>query len=252
MTRYNVWLNGLGLQDIDPAIHITDVQEHAPEPLLTTAVRALGDGLHTLRRTRQSLSVAVRFAVREYQPARRSAILQRIRAWALQGGSLSIGNRPGQRLMVDPAALPTSHSALRWTEELTLLFTARTTPYWEEAYPTQASAPATLVLPGDAPAAPMELRWCCTSSASVDLTITTPLTSMTFRELPALIGKELVISHEAGVLTAFIGETDVLPFRTPESSDDLLLPCGVSSLVSVQVNGADAQGCTVAARGRWL
>lgn len=252
MTRYHVWLNGLGLQDIDPAIFITDVQEHAPEPLLTTAPRAQGDGLHILRRSRQSLSVAVRFAVREYQPARRSAILQKIRAWALQGGSLTTGDRPGQRLCVDPAELPSAHSTLRWTEELTLLFTARSLPYWEEASPTQAITPATLMLPGDAPSAPMELHWCCTATAAVVLTITTPLSTMTFIDLPAVTGQELVITHASGVLTAFIGETDVLPCRTPESSDDLLLPCGVASAVTVTVDGAAAQGCTVSARGRWL
>lgn len=251
MTRYHVWLNGLGLQDIDPTVYITDVQEYAPEPLLTTAPRALGDGLHVLRQSRQSLSVAVRFALREYQPARRSAILQKIRGWAAQGGSLTTSQRPGQRLMVDPAALP-AHSALRWTEELTLLFTARIAPYWEEAYPVQSSVPITLTLPGDAPAAPMELRWPCTATASADMTITTPLSSLSFHALPAIVGQELVISHKAGVLTAFIGETDVLPCRTPESSDDLLLPCGTPALVSVKVNGADAQGCTVSARGRWL
>ena len=252
MTRFRIWLDDLGLQDIDPSIHIIDVQEHAPQQALTTAARASGDGLHVLHQSRESLTVAVRFAIREQRPTRRSAILQRIKLWAQQGGSLAVGHRPGLRLMVAPGQL-SNFSSLRWTEALTLTFTAYHVPYWEDVHPTQATAsPALLFLPGDAPAAPMDLRWRTSLSGQLALTITTPLSSITFRDMQVGADQELFLSHDAGVLTATLDGVDIRPHRTPESSDDLLLPCGQSSNVTVTANGEAVQGCTLIARGRWL
>lgn len=252
MTRFRIWLDGLGLQDIDPSIRIIDVQEHTPQQAQTTAAKAAGDGLHVLHRRRESLSVEIRFAIRDQHPDRRSAILQKVKAWASQGGSLSVSHRPGLRLMVIPGQL-SNFSSLRWTENLALTFTACHVPYWEDAHPTQATvSPAALFLPGDAPAAPMDLRWRSSLSGQLALTITTPLSSITFRNVQVTADQELLISHDAGVLTATLDGTDLLPHRTPESSDDLLLPCGQTSTVSVTANGEAVQGCTLIARGRWL
>lgn len=252
MTRFRIWLDGLGLQDIDPSIHIIDVQEHTPQQALATAARAVGDGLHVLRRSRESLSVAICFAIREQRPSRRSAILQKIKAWSRQGGSLTVSHRPGLRLMVAPGQL-SNFSSLRWTETLTLTFTARRVPYWEDAHPTQATAsPASLFLPGDAPAAPLDLRWRSSLSGQLTLTVTTPLSSITFSNVQVTAEQELLISHEAGVLTATLDGADILPYRTPKSSDDLMLPCGQISTVSVTANGEAVHGCALIARGRWL
>ena len=250
MTRYKVWLDQQGLQDLDPAIHIIDLQEQPPSQLLSTAARAQGDCVFLARRTRQSLSVTVRFAIREPRPARRQAILQKVRTWA-QGSYLSTGDRPQQRLKVQAENLPTLSSALQWTDALSITFTAYEAPFWEDAQPT-TSATSTLYLPGDAPAAPVDMRWVCSSNTPAEVTIATPLSSITFRDLPLKAGQELVISHESGVLTATIDGADVLPSRTPESSDDLLLPCGQTSTVTVTADGVEASGCIFSARGRWL
>ncbi|MBQ8312612.1 MAG: hypothetical protein IJX84_05345 [Clostridia bacterium] len=249
MTRYKVWLDQQGLQDLDPAIHIIDLQEQPPSQLLSTAARAQGDGVFLARRTRQSLSVTVRFAIREPRPARRQAILQKVRTWA-QGSYLSTGDRPQQRLKVQAENLPTLSSALKWTDALSITFTAYEAPFWEDAQPT--SATSTLYLPGDAPPAPLDMRWVCSSNAPAEVTIATPLSSITFRDLPLKAGQELVISHESGTLTATIDGADVLPHRTPESSDDLLLPCGQISTVTVTADSTTTSGCIFSARGRWL
>lgn len=251
MTRYQVWLDQQGLQDIDPAIFITDIQEQPPSQLLSTAARAQGDGVFLARRNRQSLSVTVRFAIREPSPARRQAVLQKVRAWAQQGSFLSTSDRPLQRLKVQAENLPTLQSALKWTDALSITFTAYEAPFWEDSQPTTATA-SSLYLPGDAPSAPMDMRWVCNSAAPDVVTMATPLSSITFRGLPLKAGQELVISHESGILTATIDGADVLPCRTPESSDDLLLPCGQTSTVTLTADGQAATGCTFTARGRWL
>ena len=250
MTRYKVWLDQQGLHDIDPAICILDLQEQPPSQLLSTAARAEGDGVFLARRVRQSLSVTVRFAIREPHPARRQAILQKVRTWA-QGSVLSTGDRPQQRLKVQAESLPTLSSALKWTDALSLTFTAYEVPFWEDAQPTTSTVP-TFYLPGDAPAAPLDMRWSSAISTPHVVTITTPMSSITFRDLPLHAGQELTISHETGVLTATIDGADVLTHRTPESSDDLLLPCGQANTVTVTADGTDVSGSIFYARGRWL
>lgn len=250
MTRYKVWLDQQGLQDLDPAICIIDLQEQPPSQLLSTAARAQGDGVFLARRARQSLSVTVRFAIREPHPARRQAILHKVRTWA-QGSYLTTSDRPQQRLKVQAESLPTLQSALKWTDALSITFTAYETPFWEDAQPT-ASATSTLYLPGDAPSAPVDVRWLCAADAPDEVTIATPLSRLTFCGLPLHAGQELVISHESGTLTATIDGADVLPHRTPESSDDLLLPCGQTSTVTLTADGAAASSCIFSARGRWL
>ena len=73
ITRYRVWLDGQGLSEMDPSIIVTDVTESEPEMHLSAVARAQGDGMLVTRRSRRSLSVTVRFLIREYNPLRRSA-----------------------------------------------------------------------------------------------------------------------------------------------------------------------------------
>lgn len=251
MTRFQVWLNGMSLQDVDPSIRITDVQELAPNQLTVTASRAGGDGLRLLHRTRQSLSVTVRFTIREYSPARRKAALTAVLAWARQGGWLTLGDRPGQRLHVAADTLPYLESALGWTKELFLGFTAYESPYWEENASTLFPAGRKVLLPGNAPSAPADFRW-IVPGGSVDLRIETPLSCIHLDGLSTVSGQTLALTHTAGLPVITLDGKDMLAWRTPDSSDDLLLPCGEASTVAVSCNGAAVDDCTVTARGRWL
>lgn len=244
MSRHQVWLNGQALHSLHPAIRITDVLEPAPHQLLTTAARAAGNGVHILRQARQSLSVEVRFVIREYAPARRKAVLQAVQAWASPGGILTLGDRPGQQLCVIAQELPCLQSALAWADTLSLCFTACQSPYWEQALPT-VFAPGPVVLPGNGPAAPVDLRWVSPGGQAAFLA-ETPL-SRIHLNLPTARGQVLTITHRAGVPVITLDGQDVLFSRTPDSSDDLLLPCGVPGSISVTPGE-----CTLEARGRWL
>lgn len=251
MTRFQVWLNGISLQDVAPSIRITDVRELAPDQRIATAARASGDGMRLLHRARQSLSVAVDFTIREYSPARRKAALAAVLGWASQGGWLTLGDRPGQRLHVTAESLPHMESALGWTEELSLGFTAYESPYWEEIAPTRFPAGRKILLPGNAPTAPADFLWTA-PGGSISLRIETPLSCMLLDGLPTVSGQQLALTHAAGVPVITLDGQDVLAYRTPDSSDDLLLPCGEASTVAVFCNGVSVGDCTVTARGRWL
>lgn len=250
MKRYQVWLDGKSLNDIDPAVRVIDIREHAPASRLEALPRAMGDGMHVTRHSRDALSVTVSFVIREYQPTLRKTIMQKIRAWA-QGHVLQISDRPGQRLTVKADQLPSLGSALKWTDTCSVTFTARDMPYWEEAFPTENAA-SSLTVPGDAPFCPLDLRWTCRHSGAVTLVIETPLSRIVFIELQVSPGQELVISHPQGIFAAALNSQDILPCRTPASSDDLLVPCGCESTVSVYVDDQAAQGVILSARGRWL
>lgn len=43
-TRYSVWMDGKGPQDIDPTIYITDIKEKQPKQNMVTASQGLRGG----------------------------------------------------------------------------------------------------------------------------------------------------------------------------------------------------------------
>ena len=243
VTRYGVWLDGLPMEELDPAIYITDVQEQAPQMNVVTAPRAMGDGLFVTHRARERLSVIVRFAIREYDTARRKDAMQKIISWARAGKYLAISDRPGQRLRVEVDAMPTITSALKWTQELTLTFVAYAMPFWQSEYPEiiATSDVASRFVPGDA------------VKASVDVVITPTGSAVTVAVGSSRITLEGVadaieISHgDDGVLRITSGGASILAKRTPESSDDLLAAPGEINRFSISGGSA-----TFRVRGVWL
>lgn len=243
-TRYAIALNGVGLQDLDARILVTDIQESAPRVQRTTVANARYDGLRLIRQSRQSLSVTVTFLLREYDTARRKALCSDVCAWAASGGWLTVSDRPGQRLRVHADGLPAVTSALRWTDPLTLTLTALEQPYWQDACPTAlhkdipAETLTTLsLLPmGNAPHCPLT----CTlvnhgSSAATTLTLNAGDTVFRLAD-PALIavnGTLAIDYDDQGMLRIRSGSTSMLHARSADSSDDLLLTPGHSGSVSI-------------------
>lgn len=242
-TRYAAWLDGLPLHDISPSIYVTDIQESEPQMDIITSARALGDGLHMVRKARKSLSVVVYFVIREYDTARRKAVLQDVIAWARNGTYLSISDRPDQRLKVEVDKYPTITSAMDWTQELAITFTAYTFPYWESALveKVHTSSSAKLIVAGNAPRAP------------VDATITTSASSVVIKAGESVIslvgvGGIVRIRHDsAGILRITQDGTPILSRRTPASSDDLYAIPGKENDFSV--TGGTA---VFSVRGVWL
>lgn len=242
LTRYGVWLDHLALHDIDPTICITDIQEQPGASNVVTHPRAAGHGLFVTRRSRESLSVVVRFAVREYDVTRRKAIVQRITAWAKAGRYLSVNDRPGQVLCVEVDELPTITSALKWTQDMAITFTAYALPFWRDEYPTilTTSGEDFMLVPGDADSAQVD------ASIRPDgdsVTISVGDTSITLEG----ISNDVEISHgDDGILRITSGGESIFAKRTPQSSDDLLAVPGRANAVSI--TGGTA---TVRVRGCW-
>lgn len=259
ITRYACWMDGQGLQDVDPALLILDIAESAPDTEVRTAASPLS-GTRVTGLARRSLTVTVTFAVRETSPVRRAAVLERVAAWA-QGTRLTVGHRPGQQLRCLCTALPAA-SALRWTAPLTVAFTAFASPYWESDHaacawitPAALTGSAVLTPVGTAPAVPAEALVINQSGETVNtLRLSCGDTSFDFRDLALSSGERLLIDHDDhGRLRMMIhGETSrsVMDKRTPDSADELLAACRRGNAVTVQSDAPVTVKFT--ARGRFL
>lgn len=226
--RTRVWLDDQGLHDLDPAIIITDVTESAPKVQKTTAAPALGEGSLLLRSVRRSLSVTVHFLIREYSPARRYAVLQKIQAWA-RGKKLCVSYRPGQQLHVTADALPVLPSSLKWTGTLSVTFTAYAMPYWQDAAPLRFTGEkGTLLVPGTAPGAPADVTVTNTGSGTAtSLTVHTGGSMIALQNISLPAGGSVVFAHdENGLMSITCGGVSLLAHRTAASADDLLVRPG--------------------------
>lgn len=242
VTRYMASLDGLPLHDIDPTIYITDIQEQAPQMNVVTHPRAAGHGMYRTRHARESVSVVIRFSIREYSTARRKAVLEQVIAWARDGGSLEINDRPGQALRVVLDVPPTITSSLHWTQELSMTLTAYDQPYWFgiDSVTVPANGDALLFVPGNAPEAAVDAEITATAGT---VTLAVGNTAITLED----VSGDISIDHVDGILRITSGGESILHKRTPESSDDLLAIPGRG--IPVYISGGTA---TVTARGAWV
>lgn len=240
-------LSGTTLRDLDERIHLLDVEELAPTVRTVTANR-IGDGLHLLRRQRERLSVRVRFLIEEYDIAARHQLLHLVSAWAEAGGALTLDEGGKRVLHVVCTQLPTM-STLNWLETLSVTFTAFACPYWEDTAEKgflllDSSADNTVIfaVPGDAPETPLNLQIRnIGESPLTDLTVSA-VGEISFAGLSIAPGAAIRIHHDAGVFAAEAvsddGAVSILPYRTPESADDLLLRPGVLNEIRIDANVA--------------
>lgn len=252
ITRYRAWKNEIGLQDIHDSIFITDIKEKTPKITAVTAAKPMGGGLHVQRMRRDSLSVVIRLAIRDYSTASRKATMSRVAAWAMEEGYLAIADRPGQRLYVRCEKPPVVESALKWTAETEMTLTAYDSPWWEDDTPTTVSGSgtsftATLPNPGD-----VESLVDATIKPSGKLTtftITANGSTMTFSGLSVASGSTVEITHTpAGLLCVKSGSNSLLAYRTAASADDLTAAAGLNA-ITFSANTSCA--VTFATRGRY-
>ena len=249
MTIHDCALNGASLSWLDERICVLDVQEDAPRLRLPAFPLPLGGQF--LSPVRESLSVRVTFAIHEEDPARRWSLLERVRAWAADGGLLTLDARPDQQLTVVCTELP-ALAAEDWTAPMTICFTTTCCPYWEAAEPTilTGSGTMTLALPGTADNAPVSVTVTNEGSGPVSrLTLLCGGTCIIFEGISLAAGSKCLVDVRDGLLSARINGESILPNRTPGSDDLLLAPCGKSCTVSV--SGTQPLQATFSARGRY-
>ena len=253
-------LRGLDPRDLDPAVVLLDVREHAPRVDLAALPIAGRDGSRLTRRRVDSLSVSLDFELHETAPDRRKHLCRALARWAMPGGFLTLGDRPGQRLRVTCDAPPVIPSALGWTQPVTVTLTAHDAPWWEDEQPvaarlTAAAGTASLRPAGDLPT-PLEASLLCAGDAPVD-TVTLACRGGRIRltGLALAPGETLTLDHDDRALIRLTlsgagGERSVLPLRDPASDDELWLSPQSSNEIAFTADGAVR--AVFSARGRWL
>ncbi|MGN1020345.1 MAG: hypothetical protein ACI4O7_08205 [Aristaeellaceae bacterium] len=255
MIRHDVYLNGVGLMSIDPAIHLADVAEKVPKADQETVSLPLADGLRILRDRRSSLSVVVTFAILEQDPLRREMVLQAVRTWAGKGGILTLAHKPDRQLRVRPESLPVNVSVSKYTGNLSVTFMACQPPYWESETLRSVtlsgkSGAGTLSVGGDAPGVPVDAA-VTPSGTLTALTLRVGDAAVTLRDMRVPAGQTIAFTHETvRGLCIRSGGVSLLSARTPESADGLTAPGGGFAQVAFE---ADCQvKVRFTARGLWL
>lgn len=250
--RYTCQMDGVELDSLAPSIYITDIAESSPS--INRAIAQLPFGAQRVtNRFRTQLNVTVKFLIREYDTVRRKAVCQAVAAWA-QGKFLAVNDRPGQRLCVECATLPMIASAKRWTNELSMVFTAWEKPCWEDAFPTTVqrtgNGSAVLRFAGTMPDSTLAAE--ITASGAVGkVTISCNGQSYTLTGLGMVAGDVLRIGHdEHGLQFMRVNDRSVLSHRQPDSSDEIMLQPRTDNTITLSADGSVS--AVFSARGKWL
>lgn len=269
-------LGGVALLSLADEIILTDIVEEPAEMDTQTAPLALGDGMLRTVNRRKSLSVRLVFQIRTQDVVRRAEVRDLVAAWAAKGGLLTTNTRPGQQLRVVCDTPPAQGSSGKWTDELEMTLTAYAVPYWEDEMETEqdvetvwnASAQmyscARVI---DATAhqldVPLSVRLIYTG-AETALTyamVKAGVEDPTFIELAGmsilssgLFGAWILMNHtDEGFLNIqeAMSLTSLMANRTPESSDDIIIPAGENVQIMIYTDQPIGGG-KIAYRRRYL
>ena len=248
-TLFNCALNGIPLASLDDRMCILDICEDAPR--MHAASFSLPGGGRRISQVRESLTLHIRFSIQEENPVLRKQALQSVYAWAADGGTLTVSDRPGQQLTVICTDLP-AVTGDNWQEALTLTFTTTHCPYWEDVNTTflSGSGPMSFTLPGTASSAPVSAT--ITNIGSQDVTrlsVQCGANWIIFEDICLPAGGKAYLQMKDGRFSTRINGESILPCRTAGSADLLLAPCGAGCIVSASAD--QALEATFSARGRY-
>ena len=150
-----VALDGAQLDQVDERILIQAVEAGAGKDTVSATPLYGGSGSRVTNRHRESLDIAVKFTINEksYHPEERADVLERVVAWAANGGWLTVNYKPGRKIRVIAAQLPGEGDA-RKRNQYTITFRAYGVPYWQSD-PAKATVSGTdasggIEIPGSA------------------------------------------------------------------------------------------------------
>lgn len=236
ITRYRVALDGNHLDQIDEAIIIKDIQEQPPQISMNTLPSGRRVGTIITKTSRDAMNVTVTLEVNEYDVNRRAEIIEQVINWAKNGGYMTVGYRENQRILVSCTKYPSVASALKWTDNLSIEFSAYMNPYWEniseDVYDSSriASGSGAFVLSGNGNNAIVSAS-VVSGGALKTLTLRVGSTKLVFEGLNISNGNSLTIGYDSnGVQYIRSGTTSKLSCRKIESDDDLLANAGNNSV----------------------
>lgn len=253
ISRYAVWLNDVSLAEIDPDIYVADISYTAASPKVESSRLAASDGQYVSRDYIDSAKVAVSFEVHAYSTARRQAIVERIAVWAANGGWLKTSDRAGQKLYVRSSRYPAVNSVMRWTDNLSVEFTAYDFPFWVDEQPNAITlaqgATGNLFVYGMRPTG-AELAITAVSAVS-RVEVHAGDSKLILDGISMVSGDVLNVSYtdDHHILEIKQGNTSLLNKRTAASDDDLIVSPGTNA-VSFTADGNAT--CVLSVKGVYV
>lgn len=246
-------LNGAGLTDLDSRIYIDDITEEvavSPE-----TIQRAHYGLFLLKEPgRESVTVKVKFMIKEKDRTNRMGVIQAIRGWA-RAGWFTMNTRPGQQLYVfctKPPALET----FDWKGRMEIEFTAYGEAFWQDVTPVQVSSSSAVssatvsITPSGTQECFLEAEIAPSSGTLASVSITAGGRTIALTGLSVTQSAPLLIYYdELHILHIESGGTSLLSKRSADSADDILLAAGQSNSVSLTFGRACTY--TIKARGLW-
>ena len=214
-------LNGVELDSLDDRILIQGIDEAAGRDQVTAVSLGGAPGSRMTGKHRDWLDVTVRFTINEksYRPGNRDEVMDKVKAWAENGGVLTVNYKTGKQLSVICFQQPAAGD-LATRREYSIVFRAYGVPYWEDG------------------------------GALQNVTVSVNETEMSFTGLNLANNGSLVVDHaEAGgilYLRAMAGEDSVLGKRS--GNDELILKPG-NNTIAYEASGDVI--VTVSAKGRY-
>lgn len=259
-------LDGVQLDEIDPRILIQGIEPAAGKDNIATVSLWNGDGSRVTGIHRDTLEVVVKFSmdIKKNQYQARSELFERVMGWAAPGGWLELEQKPGRRLRVILAQLPSEGDPLEWTNRYSITFRAYGVPYWQQIVPQQlrrenvSTVTSDFQVLGNARTV-AECSFENTSGSEIDgVTLSAGDSTIELEDLGLLDGETLRIDHlddgRRCVLRIRIENgqgvmRSVLDKRTPESSDDLWMEPGIRT---VALTADHAGTLEIRCAGRYL
>lgn len=240
ISRYKVWLNDVALSEVDPSIYVSDISYNAVSRQYNTSRLAARSGSYSGDDYIGDNRTTVSFSIRKYSTQQRQEILQSVIAWAVNGGWLKTSDRDLQRIYVRCTKLPTINSVMRWTDNLTVEFTAYDFPYWQDEVPItfelNKDDNAVVYMPY-AFGVYVEAE-ITAGSALTDFEIVVGDTTLSFDNLSISNGDVIKVAYsdDHHILDVSKGALSLLNKRTADSSDDLIAKSG-NNTVSFTTDG---------------
>lgn len=256
--RHRVALNDVQLDELDERILVLGVNDAAGRETMNAVSRFGGFGQRVTVRHRDTLDVNVRFGLRikADDMVARSELFEKISAWAMGGGWLTLNYKPNRRLYVTCAQLPGAGDLADWASEFSVVFRAYGVPYWQQVTPAQMKVNSTksvtrmLEVPGTAPTVFDATFFNLSGMTIANFVITAGGKKITLENLGLAANETLAIEHTAegllriGIYSATNVWRSVLGCRTASSHDDLVVnPGAVQWSVSAQRAGRLVVSC---------
>lgn len=253
ISRYTVWLNDVSLSEVDPEIYVSDISYNAVSRQYNTSRLAARSGSFSGDDYIGENKTTITFSIRKYNTKQRQEVLQSVIAWAVYGGWLKTSDRQLQRIYVRCTKLPSINSVMRWTDNITMEFTAFDFPYWQDMSPTTVYLDSgdneTVYMPY---AFDVYVEAKITAASSLtEFEIVVGDTTFSFENLSISSGDVITVAYsdDHHILDVSVGSLSLLNKRTADSSDDLIATIGQNE-VSFSCDGT--ANCELYFRGVYL